>query len=83
MKTTTPRIVGPGGLANIQPLYLVSEGVIVSKIRNVGLATALSLLVGVYYILNMEYPSRGKNYFLFLEAVLMGRVSEAKEKSLC
>lgn len=58
----------------------MSEGVIIAKLNNVGLATALSLLVGIYYIFNMQYPPSGKNFFLFLEAILMNNTVEARKR---
>ena len=78
-KTTAPRLIGSGGLATIKPLYLVAEGVIIAKLNNVCLATALSILVGVYYIFK-DYQSGRKNFFIFLEAALMDKTSEAKKR---
>ena len=42
---------------------------IVCRLCNMGLATALSLLVGSYYIFNMEYLSWSRNIFFYIETV--------------
>ena len=74
-----PKLVGAGDVDDITPLYIVEEGKIISKLNTVTTIQALVILVGSYYMLNIEYPSSTRNVFLFLEVALMDRSSEANK----
>lgn len=69
-----------GSLSCLDPIYIAAEGMVVCRLCNVGLATALALLVGSYYIFNMEYPSWSRNVFLFVETMLMDNCKESKKR---
>ena len=75
-----PKLVEAGDVGDINPLYIVGEGKIISKLNTVTTIQALVILVGCYYMLNIEYHSSTRNVFLFLEVVLMDRSSEAKKR---
>ena len=48
-------------------LYYCRRGMIVCRLCNMGLTTALSLLVSSYYIFNIEYPFWSRNIFWLVE----------------
>ena len=39
----------------------------------------LILLIGTFYIFNVEYPVKARNIFMFLEAMLLDNSTEAKK----
>ena len=79
-KSFAPRIVCVGRLANLNPVYIVAEGMIVSKLCNLSMGMSIALLLGCYYIFNMKYPSTSKNIFIFLEAIMLNNGSKAKKR---
>ena len=79
-KSVPPRIVCVGRLANFNPVYIVAEGMIVSKLCNLSMGMSIALLLGCYYIFNMKYPSTSKNIFIFLEAIMLNNGSKAKKR---
>ena len=62
-------------------MYVAADGIHVAKLHgtNVGLPVALILLPGTVYILNVEYPVKARNVFMFLEAMLLDNSREAKK----
>ena len=68
-KSVAPIIVCVGRLANLNPVYIVAEGMIVCQLCNLSMGMSIALLLGCYYIFNMKYPSTSKNVFIFLEAI--------------
>lgn len=75
--------MGSGQLCDIDPLYIAAEGKVMAKLSgtSVGLPMALVLLIGVFYIFNIEYPAKAKNMYIFLEAILMDN-NDAARKSV-
>jgi hypothetical protein len=62
-------------------LYIAGEGKILTKLNtSTSMINALGLLVSCFYVFNIEYPASCKNVFLFLEAEMMQRTREAKER---
>ena len=61
-KSVAPRIVYVGRLANLNPVYIVAEGMIVCQLCNLSMGMSIALLLGCYYIFNMKYPSTSKNF---------------------
>lgn len=47
--------------------------------KSMALPMAVVILVGVYYIFNIEYPLAGRNAYSFLEAVFLGKEKDAKK----
>ena len=78
-KSVAPRIVCVGRLANLNPVYIVAEGMIVCQLCNLSMGMSIALLLGCYYIFNMKYPSTSKNVFIFLEAIMLDNGSKAKK----
>ena len=74
-----PRLVGCGNIAEVEPLYIAADGMHVAKLhgRNIGLPMTLILLIGTFYIFNVEYPVKARNIFMFLEAMLLDNSTEA------
>lgn len=79
-KAVEPCLILSGNLSSFDHVYIAGEGMVVVRLCNMGLATALVLLVGSYYIFNMEYPSWAKNVFLFIETMLMVNCNESKKR---
>ena len=50
------------------------------RLANQSLPMAVALLLGTYYVFNIEYQAGGSNVFVFLEAVLLGKDKEAKKR---
>lgn len=69
-----------GSLSSIDPMYVAAEGVVLLRLCNMSLSKALAVLVGAYYVLNMEYPAWARNFFIFLEAILLNNTQEAKKR---
>ena len=62
-------------------LYIVIEGKKTFTITpNMAITTAIALLIGTYYIFNIEYPAAGRSTYTFLEAVLLGKDTEEARK---
>lgn len=79
-KCSAPKLIGAGDWSEVTPLYIVAEGEVILKLSNTATAQALVILIAVYYVYNMEYPSPMKNIFLFLEAALMDQLTEARKR---
>ena len=79
-KSVAPRIVCVGRLANLNPVYIVAEGMIVCQLCNLSMGMSIALLLGCYYIFNMKYPSTYKTFFIFLEAIMLDNGSKAKKR---
>ena len=62
-KSVAPIIVCVGRLANLNPVNIVAEGMIVCQLCNLSVGMSIALLLGCYYIFNMKYPSTSKNVF--------------------
>lgn len=85
LKTTFPRIVACGTLHELEPFYLVAESKVLLKFqKNVKLSFAVIVLLGAYYVFNINYQVNFKNFFFFLETILLekkehrGKVTIAK-----
>ena len=76
-KSVAPRIVYVGRLANLNPVYIVAEGMIVCKLCNLSMGMSIALLLGCYYIFNMKYQSTSKNFFIFLEATMLDKAKKS------
>ena len=79
-KSVAPIIVCVGRLANLNPVYIVAEGMIVCQLWNLSMGMSIALLLGCYYIFNMKYPSTYKTFFIFLEAIMLDNGSKAKKR---
>ena len=79
-KSVAPIIVCVGRLANLNPVYIVAEGMIVCQLCNLSMGMSIALLLGCYYIFNMKYPSTYKTFFIFLEAIMLDNGSKAKKR---
>ena len=79
-KSVAPIIVCVGGLANLNPVYVVAEGMIVCQLCNLSMGMSIALLLGCYYIFNMKYPSTSKTFFIFLDAIMLDNGSKAKKR---
>ena len=77
-----PRLVVSGNLADIDPLYIAAEGRVIVKLGglNIGMPMALALLMGTFYIFNIEYPTKARNTYVFLEATFLENKKEAKKR---
>ncbi|XP_033110646.1 sterile alpha motif domain-containing protein 3-like [Anneissia japonica] len=78
-----PRLVGSSSLEDIDPLYIAAEGKIISKLSglNVDAAVAIALLMGAFYIFNVQYPNKSKNTYIFLESkILQNKTKEANRR---
>lgn len=76
-----PRLVGSWSGGEVNPLYIVVEGKKTFTITpNMAITTAIALLIGTYYIFNIEYPAAGRSTYTFLEAVLLGKDKEARKR---
>ena len=74
-------LVGSGCCASFDPLYIAAEGEIVLVIPGrMNLVQSVILLMGVYYVYNVEYSREGKNFYSFMEAVLMNNCDVAKKR---
>ena len=45
-----------------------------------GLSVGLVLLIGIFYVFNVEYPAKAKGVFIFLKALLLENDTEAKKR---
>lgn len=81
-KSTYPRIIASGDLANLYPVYIAAEGQIYLNFsgKNIAVAMLVSMLIATFYVLNMEYTPGVSNIYSFLEAVLMGNRTDAKKR---
>ena len=79
-KSVAPRIVSVRRLADLNPIYIVAEGMFVCQLCNLSMGMSIALLLGCYYIFNMKYPSTSKNIFIFLEAIMLNNGSKAKKR---
>lgn len=61
---------------------IVGEGKIIAKLKSGGMSEAVALLLGVYYIFNMEYPPTARSVFAFLECILLDHPELAKKRVL-
>lgn len=77
-----PRLVVSGNLADIDPLYIAAEGRVIVKLGglNIGMPMALALLMGTFYIFNIEYPTKARNTYVFLEATFLENKKKAKKR---
>ena len=72
--TRFPRIIVSGDLSSLDSL-------VVSKLSaSVTVPLAVSLLLGVFYILNMEYTPGVRNIYAFLESILLIKPEQAKKR---
>ena len=79
--TRFPRILGSGDLSSLDPFLIAAEGKVVSKLSaSVTVPLAVSLLLGVFYILNMEYTPGVRNIYAFLESILLIKPEQAKKR---
>ena len=78
--TPYPRIVGSGELARLDPLLIVAEGKVVVKLVYTPMPMAISLLLGTFYVLNMEYTLGVRNVYAFLELVILDQHELAKKR---
>ena len=44
------------------------------------MADALALLVGSYYIFNVEYPNSSRNVFIFLEMAMLEKGGDIRKR---
>lgn len=73
--------MGAGDIGEINPLYIAGEGKIILKFnKSVTMLNALALLVGCYYIFNIEYPTATRNIFLFLEMAMLEKTGVANKR---
>lgn len=82
-KTTYPRLIASGDLAQVDPLFIAVEGqrfLDLSSITHGQIPMAVVLLVGTFYVFNMEYTPGVSNVYAFLEAILLSRPQEAKKR---
>ena len=79
-KSVAPIIVCVGRLANLNPVNIVAEGMIVCQLCNLSVGMSIALLLGCYYIFNMKYPSTSKTFFIFLDAIMLDNGSKAKKR---
>ena len=64
-----PRLVGSWAAGKVDPLYIAAEGKPIARLPLSGLSVGLVLLIGIFYIYNIEYPAKAKGVFIFLEAL--------------
>lgn len=67
----------------MDPLFIAVEGQILlelSSVTNNQIPMAVVLLVGTFYVLNMEYTPGVSNVYAFLEAIMLSRPQEAKNR---
>ena len=79
-ETKFPRIIGSGDLWDLDSLSIAVEGVVVLDLGSTSMATALSLLVACYYVLNIMYPTKCSNAYFFCEAALLEIYHSAKKR---
>jgi hypothetical protein len=73
-------LIGAGDYGAITPLYLAAEGEMITKIPNTNLIDGLVVLIASYYVFNVSYPTRGRNFFAFVEATLLDNNEDAKKR---
>jgi hypothetical protein len=73
-------LVGAGEYGSITPLYLAAEGETIIKIPNTNLINGLVILIASYYAFNISYPTKGRNFFAFVEATLLDNSEDAKKR---
>ena len=72
--TRFPRIIVSGDLSSLDSL-------VVSKLSaSVTVPLAVSLLLGVFYILNMEYTPGVRNIYAFLRSILLNKPEQEKRR---
>jgi hypothetical protein len=69
-------LIGAGEYGSITPLYLAAEGETITKIPNTNLINGLVILIASYYAFNISYPTKGRNFFAFVEATLLDNSEE-------
>jgi acetyltransferase-like isoleucine patch superfamily enzyme len=77
-----PMLIGSGCCAYLDPLYIAAEGEIVLRIipGRMNLVQSVVMLMGVHYVFNVKYAKEGKNFFAFMEAVLLNNCDIAKKR---
>ena len=48
--------------------------------ERLSMGMSIALFLCCYYIFNMKYPSTSKNFFIFLEAIMLDNGSKAKKR---
>ena len=67
--------------SSLDPFLIAAEGKVVSKLSaSVTVPLAVSLLLGVFYILNMEYTPGVRNIYAFFESILLNKPEQAKKE---
>lgn len=68
-------------MSELSPVYLAGEGRVILKLNcSVTMADALALLVGSYYIFNVEYPNSSRNVFIFLEMAMLEKAGDIRKR---
>lgn len=77
--TTSPRLIGTGGIVVMDELCLASEGMVVCRFGPPSILLVVATLLGSFYSFNMQFPKGSggseKNIFLFIEHILLGQNS--------
>lgn len=64
-------------MLELSPVYLAGEGQVILKLSDtIKMVDALALLVGSYYVFNVEYPVSSRNIFMFLEMTMLERAGD-------
>ena len=79
-KNTYPRLIGSGELGDINPLVIAAEGNVFIDVSKLMIPKAVSLLVGIFYLLNMQYTPGATNIYAFIEAILMETGQDARKR---
>ena len=74
-------LIGAGEYRSITPFYLAAEGETITIIPNTNLISGgLVILIASYYVFNISHPTKGRNFFAYVEVTLLENNGDAKKR---